>query len=213
MSVPLLPIFLKLAGRRCLVVGAGNIANDKIASLLHAEADLAVVAPEALDSVRRHAQAGRLQWKLREFAADDLDGIFLVIAATSSPQVNRQVYALATERKIMCNSVDDPPNCDFFFPSIVERGDLQIAISTAGESPALAQRLRKEIGAQLAPDLGAWLEKLGELRREVLRSVPPGEERKMLLHELATRSLCERPDCPSRQLARNAALDARREGL
>jgi len=209
--VPLLPIFLKLAGRRCLVVGAGNIAADKIAALLHAEADLVVVSPEALESVRCHAQAGRLQWRDRVFAPEDLDGVFLVIAATSSPQVNREVYALATERKVLCNSVDDPPNCDFYFSSVVDRGDLQIAISTAGESPALAQRLRKEIDAQLAPDLGAWLEDLGELRREVLQDEQPGEERKLLLHELASRSLCQRPDCPSRQLARGTTPDRTRD--
>ena len=209
--MPLLPIFLKLAGRRCLVVGAGNVAQEKIASLLHAEADLTVVSPEALQEVRGNAQAGRLRWEQRVFAPEDLNGMFLVITATSSPEVNRQVYLLAAERKILCNSVDDPPNCDFYFPSLVERGDLQIAISTAGESPALAQRLRREIDALLAPDLGAWLSQLGELRRDILQRYVPGDSRKMLLHELACRSLCELPDCPSRQLVRAAALDRRDE--
>lgn len=209
--MPLLPIFLKLAGRRCLVVGAGNVAKDKIASLLHAEADLVVVSPEALEDVREQAQAGHLQWEQRVFVPSDLDEIFLVITATSSPDVNRQVYLLATERAILCNSVDDPPNCDFYFSSVVERGDLQVAISTAGESPALAQRLRREIDAQLAPDLGLWLNNLGEIRREILHSQVPGEERKLLLHELASRSLCELPDCPSRQLARDAAQGRRAE--
>jgi siroheme synthase-like protein len=209
--MPLLPIFLKLAGRRCLVVGAGNVAQEKILSLLHAEADLTVVSPEALQEVRDHAQAGRLRWEQRVFAPEDLNGMFLVITATSSPEVNRQVYLLAAERNILCNSVDDPPNCDFYFPSLVERGDLQIAISTAGESPALAQRLRREIDALLAPDLGAWLGQLGELRRDILQRYVPGDSRKMLLHELASRPLCELPDCPSRQLVRAAALDRRDE--
>ncbi len=209
--MPLLPIFLKLAGRRCLVVGAGNVAQEKILSLLQAEADLTVVSPEALQEIRGHAQAGRLRWEQRVFAPEDLNGMFLVITATSSPEVNRQVYLLAAERKILCNSVDDPPNCDFYFPSLVERGDLQIAISTAGESPALAQRLRREIDALLAPDLDAWLGQLGELRRDILQRYVPGDSRKMLLHELASRSLCELPDCPSRQLVRAAALDRRDE--
>lgn len=202
--VPLLPIFLKLSGRPCLVVGAGTVAGDKIDSLLHAEAKLTVVAPDAVDKVREQAQGGRLEWRQRPFAPQDLEGIFLVITATSSPEVNRQVYRLASERGVLCNSVDDPPNCDFYFSSIVERGDLQIAISTAGESPALAQRLRREIDTLLAPDLGTWLRNLGELRRDVLQNHPPGELRKMLLHELASRSLCELPDCPSRQLVRVA---------
>ena len=203
--MPLFPIFLKLAGRRCLIVGAGNIAESKISSLLHAQAELTVVAPEALDSISRQAQAGRFRWEQRTFSPEDLDGIFLVVTATSSPEVNRQVFTLASERGILCNAVDDPPNCDFYFPSVVERGSLQIAISTAGESPALAQRLRKEIDSQLAPDTGIWLGHLGELRREVLQEYPPSEERKLLLHELASLPLCQLPNCPARQLAHAAA--------
>lgn len=198
--MPLFPIFLKLAGRKCLLVGAGNVAAEKITSLLHAQADLTVIAPAALPTIVQQASAGLLEWKKREFHPSDLEGMFLVVAATSSPQVNRQIFELATERRILCNSVDDPPNCDFYFPSIVERGDLQIAISTAGESPALAQRLRKEIDGQLAPDLGAWLGQLGELRREILQRHPSGEERKQLLHQLASLPLCELPSCPARQL-------------
>ncbi len=198
--MPLFPIFLKLAERPCLIVGAGNVAGEKISSLLHAQAKLTVVAPEALPSVAAQAQAGHFPWEQRCFAPSDLDGMFLVVAATSSPEVNHQIFSLASERGILCNSVDDPPNCDFYFPSIVERGDLQIAISTAGESPALAQRLRKEIDAQLAPDLGSWLKQLGELRREVLQHRGAGEERKVLLHQLASLPLCELPACPARQL-------------
>jgi siroheme synthase-like protein len=200
--VPLFPIFVKLAGRRCLVVGAGNVAAEKIASLLHAEAQVTVVAPEALPKIAQQAVANEILWKQRTFAASDLDGIFLVVAATSSPEVNHQVFTLASKLGILCNSVDDPPNCDFYFPSIVERGGLQIANTTAGESPALAQRLRKEIDAQLAPELGAHLAQLGQLRREVLATQPPGEERKQLLHTLVSLPVCELPECPARQLAR-----------
>ena len=89
------------------------------------------------------------------------------------------------ERGVWSNSVDDIPNCDFFFGAVVRRGELQIAISTAGESPAYAQRLRKEIDARLAEDAGEWLEQMGEARREILKTLPAGEERKALLHELA----------------------------
>ncbi|HZD47468.1 MAG TPA: bifunctional precorrin-2 dehydrogenase/sirohydrochlorin ferrochelatase, partial [Silvibacterium sp.] len=124
-----------------------------------------------------------------------------VIAATDNPQINAAVYRGAVERNILCNSVDDPPHCDFYFGSIVSRGDLQIAISTAGESPALAQRLRREIDEQLPGDLGPWLRDLGELRREVLAVHAAGEDRKLLLHQLAHRDVCESRDCPSRKLA------------
>jgi uroporphyrin-III C-methyltransferase len=197
----LLPIFLKLAGRRCLLVGAGNVALDKIGTLLKTGLNLRVVAPEAREEIRQLALEGKLEWIERCFQDSDLDGNFLVITATDSPQVNAQVYRGCLERNILVNSVDDIPNCDFYFGSIVSRGDLLIAISTSGESPAVAQRLRREIDAQLPEDLGLWLEQLGELRREVLAAQPAGEERKALLHRLAQLPLCEAAGCPARVLA------------
>ncbi len=197
----LLPIFLKLDGRRCLLVGAGTVALDKIGSLLKTGVRLHVVAPEARAEVRQLAAEGKLEWSARAFEPSDLDGFNLVIAATDSPEVNAAVYQAALGRGIFCNSVDDIPNCDFFFGSVVSRGELQIAISIAGESPAVAQRLRREIDAQLPQDLGPWLERVGELRRKVLEIHPRGEERKALLHQLAQRQVCDSESCPSRRLA------------
>jgi uroporphyrin-III C-methyltransferase / precorrin-2 dehydrogenase / sirohydrochlorin ferrochelatase len=197
----MLPIFLKLAGRRCLLVGAGNVALDKIGSLLKAGVNLTVVAPEARVEIRQFAAQGALTWLERRFEPSDLAGNFLVITATDSPQTNAAVYQGCVERNIICNSVDDIPNCDFYFGSVVSRGDLQIAISTAGESPAVAQRLRHEIDEQLPEDLGPWLENLGQLRREVLEIHPRSEARKALLHQLAQRQVCESKSCPSRQMA------------
>jgi uroporphyrin-III C-methyltransferase len=197
----MLPIFLKLAGRRCLLVGAGQIALDKISSLLKTGLKLRVVAPDALPAIQQLAFENKLEWFQRPFELSDLDGNLLVIAATNSPEVNAAVYRGSVERSILCNSVDDIPNCDFFFGSVVNRGDLQIAISTAGESPAFAQRLRREIDQQLPKDLGPWLENLGELRREVLEAHPRSDARKSLLHQLAQRAVCESASCPSRQIA------------
>lgn len=197
----LFPIFVKLAGRQCLLVGAGEVALQKIPSLLGAEARLRVIAPEARAEFAELAREGRIEFLQREFTEADLDDVFLVVAATDRPEVNAAVYHEAVRRNILCNSVDDPPHCDFYFGSIVARGDLQIAISTNGESPALAQRLRQEIDEQLPQDLGPWLNSVGSLRREVLAAYPAGEERKMLLHKLAQRELCESQDCPSRKLA------------
>lgn len=196
----LFPIFLKLDGRACLVVGAGEIAQSKIHSLLKAGARLRVVAPDALPDIAALAALGRLEWVRREFISSDLDGMFLVVAATNIAAVNQAAYRAAVDRNILCNAVDDPPHCDFYFPSVVNRGALQIAISTAGESPALAQRLRREIDEQLPDDLGPWLDKLGQLRRDVLAAYPTGEARKMLLHRLAERSVCESASCPIHQL-------------
>src|SRR5271170_7094485 len=194
----MLPIFLKLTGRRCLLVGAGNVALEKIGSLLKTGLELTVVAPEGRPEVERLAVEGKLLWHRRRFELSDLDGNFLVITATDSPTVNASVYQGCVERNIICNSVDDIPNCDFYFGSVVSRGDLQIAISTAGESPAVAQRLRREIDAQLPADLGPWLADLGQLRRDVLQVMPAGAERKALLHQLAQREVCGSSACPAR---------------
>jgi len=197
----MLPIFLKLDGRRCLLVGAGNVALEKVSTLLKTGLQIQIIAPEARPEIVELARAGKLEWIQRTFDPSDLEGNTLVIAATNVPQVNAAVYHSAVERGILANSVDDIPNCDFFFGSIVTRGSLQIAISTGGESPAVAQRLRHEIDEQLPEDLGPWLENLGALRREVLATHPCSEGRKFLLHQLAQRQLCDSASCPSRQMA------------
>ncbi len=202
----LFPIFLKLSARPCIVIGAGNLAESKIESLRAAHAKVTVIAPSARASIQDLAASGEVEWLQREYISGDLAGNFLVVAATDNPEVNRAVFAEAEAANILCNAVDDPPFCDFYFPSIVRRGDLQIAISTAGASPALAQRLRKEINAQLPLDLGDWLTDLGNLRREVVAAEPLNEQRKLLLHQLAQRDVCGYDACPSRAMARRHAL-------
>ena len=152
------------------------------------------------------ADSGEITWHQREYATGDLAGQFLVVAATNVPAVNRAVFAEAEAAGILINAVDDPPFCDFYFPSVVRRGDLQIAISTAGHSPALAQRLRKEINAILPLNAGDWLTELGNLRREVLQLEPLNDARNELLHQLASREVCSYDACPSRVLARKHAL-------
>src|SRR5713226_5786271 len=121
------PMFLKLEGRRCLVVGAGTVAEGKIRGLLEAGASVQVVAPEAVLQIQKWAWDGAVGWSPRGFQPHDLDGAFLVITATASPEVNAQVFHEARERKVLCNSVDDPEHCDFYYPAVVNRGDLQIA--------------------------------------------------------------------------------------
>ncbi len=205
----LLPIFLNLEGRPALLVGAGTVALEKIGTLLKTGLRLRVIAPAARPEIRDLSSEGKLDLILREFVPTDLDGNFIVIAATDAPEVNASVYREAAARGIPCNSVDDIPNCDFFFGSVVRRGDLQIAISTAGESPAVAQRLRREIDEQLPEDLGEWLARLGTLRREVLATHNRGEERRLLLHELAHRQICDSALCSTKQLARTGREAAR----
>jgi len=205
----LFPAFIKLARRRCLVVGAGRVALEKVGSLLAAEAAVRVVGPRVHAEIAALAAEGRLSVEQRRWVEEDLDGVFMVIAATDDPAVNAAVYEAAVERNILCNSVDDPPHCDFYFGSVVARGELQVAISTAGESPALAQRLRKEIDAALPEDLGPWLAETGRLRREVLAQIEPGDARKELLHILAEREVCGAAMCEARVLALGGAAKGR----
>jgi precorrin-2 dehydrogenase / sirohydrochlorin ferrochelatase len=180
------PLFLKLENRPCLVVGAGNIAESKIAGMLEADASLRVVAPEATPQVQSWAQTGKLDWHQRSFQPADLQGMFLVVAATSSTPVHEQIFAEAQRLGVLCNVVDVPHLCDFYYPAVVRRGSLQIAISTAGESPALAQRLRKELEVQFGPEYEAWVAALGEVRAEIATKNMSPEDRKELLHNLAS---------------------------
>src|SRR5258708_21399675 len=152
----LFPMFLKLDGRRCLVVGAGAVAEAKIESLLATEAAVRVVAPKATPKVREWARAGRIEWEAREYGLGDLLGVFLVIAATGSPALHDEIYAEARRRGVLCNAVDEPERCDFYFPAVVRRGELQIAISTGGLSPALAQALGNDLEKQSVPPWGTW---------------------------------------------------------
>ena len=200
----LFPMFLKLSARRCLVVGAGTIAESKIASLLEAGGRVRVVAPEATPQVRSWAQSNRIEWLPRPFQPDDLEDMFLVVAATSSTELHERIFEDATRHGVLCNIVDVPHLCDFYYPSIVQRGHLQIAISTAGQSPALAQRLRKQLEEHFGPEYEEWLAQLGEARDKLRSASLDPKERKRLLHEDASEEAFEtflrnrRPSKPSR---------------
>jgi precorrin-2 dehydrogenase/sirohydrochlorin ferrochelatase len=183
----LFPMFLKLITRPCLVVGAGSIAESKIASLLEADARVSVVAPKATEQVLSWAQSKKIDWHQRKFQRNDLEGIFLVVAATSSRELHEQIFEEASRLGVLCNIVDVPELCDFYYPAVVQRGALQIAISTAGLSPALAQRLRKELERQFGPEYEEWLEHLGEAREKLFAETVDPEKRKQLLHEQASK--------------------------
>jgi precorrin-2 dehydrogenase / sirohydrochlorin ferrochelatase len=182
----LFPMFLKLEGRACLVVGAGTLAEGKIDGLLLSGAAVRVVAPRANAAVEEWARTAAICWEAREFSPADLDGMFLVIVATSSKDLNKAVFREAQRRNVLCNVVDDPEHCDFYYPAVVRRGQLQIAISTAGESPALAQKLRRELETQYGPEYESWIKHLGRARRELFARNIDAEERRHRLHELAS---------------------------
>jgi siroheme synthase-like protein len=184
----LFPAFLKVENRLVIVIGGGSIATQKIPSLLQAGARARVISPELHPHLAEYVRRREIDWHPKPFSPDDLEGAFLVIAATSIRELNASVFAEAERRNILCNSVDDIDHCHFYYGSVLQRGDLQIAISTNGKSPALAQRLRLELEQQFGPEYAAWLEWLGAAR-EVLRAQSSGadaETAKRWLHLLAS---------------------------
>jgi precorrin-2 dehydrogenase/sirohydrochlorin ferrochelatase len=184
-------MFMKLAGKQCLVVGAGKIGEPKIGGLIDTGARIHVVAIAASDQVREWAEAGKIELELRPFSSSDLDGKFLAVVATASRSLNERIYLEAQQRGVLCNEVDVPELCDFFYPAVVRRGDLQIAISTAGQSPSLAQKLRQQLERQFGEGYAAWVEQLGATRRLVLASDLDKETKLELLHSLASREAFE----------------------
>jgi len=201
----LFPIFVKLKGRLVVVIGGGKIAEEKIPGVLSAGARIRLFAPSITPQIAEWVRFGKIDWLPKKFAPADLQGAFLVIAATSAAGVNASVFREAEARGILCNAVDDIKNCHFYYGSIVQRGDLQIAISTNGKSPALAQRLRKELDAQFVPEYEAWVQWLGAARDALRASGMNSEATKKLLHELAGPHMFE-------EFLRQAKRYARRQG-
>jgi precorrin-2 dehydrogenase / sirohydrochlorin ferrochelatase len=187
----LFPMFMKLEGRQVLMVGAGKVGESKIESLLETGARIRVVSLDATAAVREWAREGRIELELRAFAPDDLDGAFLAVVATSSPTLNERIYNEAQLRRVLCNVVDVPGLCDFYYPSVVRRGDLQIAVSTAGQSPSLAQKIREQLEKQFGPAYATWVAELGETRKLILASDLDKERKLDLLHSLASREAFE----------------------
>lgn len=181
----LFPMFVKLDGRKVLVVGAGSIAEQKIASLLPTGASIHVVAREANHAIRKLAADGSITLAERVFCNDDLEEVFMAVVATSSSDLNHEIHREAQRRGVLCNVVDVPELCDFYYPAVVQRGDLQIAISTSGQSPALAQQIRVRLEKQYGPGYAEWVAELGMTRRKVLASSLEPEEKQRLLHSLA----------------------------
>jgi precorrin-2 dehydrogenase/sirohydrochlorin ferrochelatase len=182
----LFPIFLKLAGRRCLAVGAGRMAEPRIEALLACKTSVLVVAPKVTSSVHRWADEKKLVWEERPFELSDLDGVSLAICSTPSAATNRAVYEESQNRGVLCNVADEPDLSDFYFPTVMQRGALQIAVSTAGNSPALEQRLREELERQYGPEYEGWLDWLGKARASIFADPLSPRRRRTLLRKLAS---------------------------
>jgi len=170
---------LRLVGRRCLVVGGGEVGLEKVEGLLACDGEVTLIAPSAEPALQELAREGSIRWEQRPYAgAADLEGAFLVIAATDDTDVNIAVFEDAERRAMLVNVVDVPPLCNFILPAIVRTGPLAIAISTAGASPALAKRIKREVQGQFGEDYARLAELLNEVRGWAKATLPTYQDRK-----------------------------------
>jgi precorrin-2 dehydrogenase/sirohydrochlorin ferrochelatase len=170
---------LKLKGRRCVVVGGGEIGLEKVEGLLACDGEVTLIAPDAVPALQEHAREGSIRWEQRPYAGPaDLEGVFMAIAATDDTDVNIAVYEDAERRAMLVNVVDVPPLCNFILPAIVRTGPLAIAISTAGASPALAKRMKREIEAQFGEPHARLAILLNEVRGWAKGTLPTYQDRK-----------------------------------
>ena len=178
LETPFYVACLRLSGRRCVVVGGGAVGLEKVEGLLACDAEVTLVAPDAVPELAQHARDGSIAWERREYRSTDLDGAFLVIAATNVTELNIGVFEDAERRAMLVNVVDVPPLCNFILPAIVRNGPLAIAISTAGTSPALAKRMRDEIAEQFGEPYARLAMLLNEARGWAKASLATYQERK-----------------------------------
>ena len=175
---------LRLSGRRCLVVGGGEVGLEKVEGLLACDGDVVVIAPEACDAVSELAAEGSIAWERREFTPADLEGKFMAIAATNDTDVNIAVYDAAEERAMLVNVVDVPSLCNFILPAIVRTGPLAVAISTAGASPALAKRMKREVFELFGTAYAELAGILNDERGWAKGTLPTYQDRKAFFEEI-----------------------------
>jgi len=184
MTKSLYTINIKLNNKNCLVVGAGNVSERKIKGLLESKANITVVSLEFTEGILALKDHSNLKLITREFREGDLENMFLVLAATNNRSLNSQIAALCNKKNILINIVDDPENSSFFVPSVIRRGDLSIAVSTGGKSPALASKIGKELLSQFDEKYEKYLDILGEIRDLVKIEVKDPLKRREVLTQL-----------------------------
>lgn len=180
------PLFLEVAGRKCVIVGGGRVAERKASGLLRAGADLTVISPEITGGLSKKKKKGLIGHFARALRGGDLKGALLVIAATDSAAENERAASLARKAGAMVNVVDTPSLCDFIVPSTVRRGPLQIAVSTSGASPAMARAIRKELEGLYGREFGEYLKGLEKIRRKTVSEIEDSKERRRKLKALAS---------------------------
>jgi len=185
------PIHLDIQNRNCLVVGGGQVGTRKVNTLLNCGAKVTVVSPEISERLQNLAETTPLTLKSRPYRSADLEGVFLVIGATDDETLNQQISSDAEGRNTLCNIADRPAVCNFILPSIVQRDDLVITVSTSGRSPALAKKLRKTLECQFGPEYGDFLQLLGAIRKKLLSQAHEPEVHKPLFEQLINSNLIE----------------------
>jgi len=183
------PVLVDLQGKKALVVGGGKVAQRKIETLLEHGATVQVVAKELTASLEELRRAGRIEFLGEEFSETFVDGVFVVFAATDDASLNRRVSRTAQQRSLLVNAVDQPADCNFIVPSVLSRGDLVIAVSTSGKSPAFARKVRVELEQSFGEEYGLFLNLMGNLRKEILRLGLSQEENKSTFEDLVTSDL------------------------
>jgi siroheme synthase-like protein len=199
-------MFVDVEGRRCLVVGGGPVATEKVEKLLEHGAVVRLVTPETTEALAAMVASGAVaEHRARAYAPEDLDGCFLVIAATNLDAVNRMVWQDAEARNLLCNVVDVPPLCNFIVPSIVRRGELALAISTGGASPVVAKHIRRELEVAYGPEWEALVDLLRDVRDELKVRYPDMPSRRDAVERLmgtdVVRLLAEGDEEGARELA------------
>ncbi len=185
------PVFLDIKGRRCLVVGGGQVGTRKVGTLLQCGAEVTVISHEVTPELAEMAEQGLVDLQLRDYRSSDLDRMFLVIGATDDQALNRKVHQDAEAAQRLCNIADQPEVCNFVLPSIINQGDLSIAISTAGKSPAFAKHLRRQLQGHFGPEYGLMLDLMGAIRKRLLAEAHAPEQHKPLFEKLIQGGLLE----------------------
>lgn len=162
------PIFLDIKGKSCIVIGGGKVAKRKALSLLDAGAKVLVISPQITPALKELVSKKKISYSPKAYASGDLKGFFLAYSATDNPEVNKKVFQEAKKEGILLNVVDVPDLCNFIVPSIVDRGDLLIAISTSGKSPAMAKKIREQLEKEFGKEYAVFLEIMGKIREKVL---------------------------------------------
>ena len=183
------PVCLDIRKRKCLVVGGGSVGTRKVLTLLSCRADITVVSPVVTAALQKLADSGSILLKKRPFRSSDLEGMFLVFGATDNEALNRQIHTGAERLGLLCNIADRPEACNFILPSIVNRGDLIIAISTSGQSPAFAKKLRKDLEAVFGNEYAVLLKLMGAVRQKLLSQDHQPEAHKPLFEQLLNSNL------------------------